>query len=309
MTDKLLKRIQLTDKEYRSIKQLFATCERFDKSSARVYWNCIKSRAPDVYHDYLLFKRELLICYLGIFNFKADEVEVCALVHPLHRRKGSFNQLLKTAIYDINYKEIKRILLPCTQDFDVAKLAVEKLGANYKHSEYTLEIKQLLDLTVDATPQASNSISMVKATDNDLDLIAHLDSVCFDSPIEEGLARFSQTLSNTDRQAYLAQIDGKTIGKIHLHIFENKVFIHDFCISPEYQGKKFGHDLLTKTLKQLQTEGYKHIELDVIATNKQAINLYIKCGFQLRHAYDYYQLLLEKIKPELPPKKSFFPSA
>lgn len=106
----------------------------------------------------------------------------------------------------------------------------------------------------------------------------------------KGLLRFSQTLSHTDRKAYLAKINDETIGKIHLHMFENKVFIHDFCIMPDYQGKKFGHDLLVQTLQILQQQGHKKVELDVIASNKNAINLYLKCGFELRHAYDYWQL-------------------
>lgn len=293
MIEKLVKRIQLPDKEYRLIKQLFALCEREDKFSARVYWNCIKSRAPDVNHDYLYYKRQLLIAYLGIFNFKAEEVEICALVHPLHRQQGIFRRLLSTALKDIYYKEIKRIILPCAQDFTVAKMAVEKLGATYKHSEYTLEITQLHTLSIDSTPQASERFTMIQATENDLPIIATLDSVCFNSPYEEGLLRFTQTLTQLDRQAYLAQIDDKVIGKIHLHLFENKVFIHDFCIIPEYQGKKFGRDLLIQTLELLQRKGYKQVELDVIATNKQAVNLYLKSGFQLRHAYDYWQLLPE----------------
>lgn len=184
MFDKLVKRIQLPDKEYRLIKQLFTACEREDKCSARVYWNCIKSRAPDVYHDYLQYKRQLLIAYLGIFNFKADEVEICALVHPLHRRQGLFRRLLTTALADINYKEVKRVLLPCTQDFAVAKQAVEKLGAVYKHSEYTLEIKQLAGLTLDATQHAATAFQMIPATENDLSVIAKLDSLCFESPYE-----------------------------------------------------------------------------------------------------------------------------
>lgn len=296
MFDKLQKRIQISDKEYRSIKQLFALCEREDKFSARVYWNCVKSRAPDVYHDYLYSKRQLLIAYLGIFNFKADEVEVCTLVHPLHRQQGIFRRLLYTAMADIHYKEIKRILLPCTQDFAVAKLAVEKLGATYKHSEYTLDITQLPSLNLDLSQHAPESFKLQLATEDDLKIIATLDSVCFDSPYEEGLLRFSQTISHADRKAYLAKIDQKTIGKIHLHLFENRVFIHDFCIAPEYQGKKFGRDLLMQTLGLLKKEGHKQVELDVIATNKQAINLYLKSGFQLRHAYDYYQLLPEQLK-------------
>src|SRR5438105_3788482 len=115
MTDKLQKKVQLTTKEYQVIKQLFSTCERNDGFTPRLYWNCIKNRAPDVNHDYLLFKRDLLIAYLGIFNFTAKEIEICGLVHPLHRQKGLFKRLLQTAINDVNYKVIERILLSCAK--------------------------------------------------------------------------------------------------------------------------------------------------------------------------------------------------
>jgi ribosomal protein S18 acetylase RimI-like enzyme len=290
MIDKLRKRVQLSGKEYQLIKQLFTTCERNDGFTPRLYWNCIKNRAPDVNHDYLFFRRDLLIAYLGIFNFTAKEVEVCALVHPLHRQKGLFKYLLKTAMADVNYKVVDHILLSCAKGFPAAAHAFAALGASYKHSEYTLEISSLQNLSIDTTPQAAKPLTVVPITENDVQLVAKLDSECFKSPLHEGLLRFGQTLSNADREAYFANVDDETVGKIHIHFFENKAFIHDFCIAPEHQGKKFGRDLLVHTLSLLKNEKRRGVELDVIASNEQAINLYLKNGFELKHAYDYWEL-------------------
>lgn len=55
-----------------------------------------------------------------------------------------------------------------------------------------------------------------------------------------------------------------------------------------YQGKGIGSQLLDFTIEQLKKEGIDHYLLEVIKTNKNALNLYKKKGFLISNTFDYY---------------------
>lgn len=68
---------------------------------------------------------------------------------------------------------------------------------------------------------------------------------------------------------------------------ETACIIHRLCVSPEYQNKGFGKQVLEHIEHQLLTIGYESVRLDVFTENLYAIKLYEKAGYVKRGYADW----------------------
>lgn len=74
--------------------------------------------------------------------------------------------------------------------------------------------------------------------------------------------------------------------------------LHRFCISPEYQNKGLGKQILLKIENQIKKMGYKSVRLDVFTENPYAQKLYRHNGYEVRGFADWRKGrfdLMEKI--------------
>ena len=62
--------------------------------------------------------------------------------------------------------------------------------------------------------------------------------------------------------------------------------ITQLCISPAYRGLGLGRFLLARTAESLRAGGFEAITLTVTEGNDQAVKLYERFGFSLRHRFD-----------------------
>lgn len=70
----------------------------------------------------------------------------------------------------------------------------------------------------------------------------------------------------------------------------DEAHITNIAVKKEFQGKKIGEALLTHILKQCYSSMIKYLTLEVRVSNRAAINLYEKYGFQsLGLRKGYYQ--------------------
>ncbi|GIP12694.1 hypothetical protein J1TS5_48640 [Paenibacillus macerans] len=64
--------------------------------------------------------------------------------------------------------------------------------------------------------------------------------------------------------------------------------IHDFCVLPACQGKGFGREILSQTVRLLLGKKLPRIRLSVITQNQNALSLYQKAGFAITAEFHYY---------------------
>ena len=88
---------------------------------------------------------------------------------------------------------------------------------------------------------------------------------------------------------FMVELSGLTIGKIKVEYSDNYAFICGFGILPDYRGKGYGKALQKETLHLLQEKDITEVELDVLCTNSNALNLYKACGFEEISIMNYYQ--------------------
>jgi ribosomal protein S18 acetylase RimI-like enzyme len=66
-----------------------------------------------------------------------------------------------------------------------------------------------------------------------------------------------------------------------------RIYLHHFCIHPDFQGKGLSRNLLEASLLYAKEKGLQ-IKLEVHRENKIAVELYKKAGFAFLGDYDVY---------------------
>lgn len=89
---------------------------------------------------------------------------------------------------------------------------------------------------------------------------------------------------------YIAEVDNKIIGKIHLEVGNAVSGIYGFGVLPEYRRKGYGREILMKAIEKLKEYNSNEIMLQVAVKNKNALDLYISCGFEETSTMDYYRI-------------------
>ena len=81
---------------------------------------------------------------------------------------------------------------------------------------------------------------------------------------------------------------------------ESAYILHRFCVSPDYQNKGIGKEVLAHIETQIYEMGYKSIRLDVFTENPYAQKLYRKSGYIVRGYADWrkgrFELMEKKIE-------------
>lgn len=68
---------------------------------------------------------------------------------------------------------------------------------------------------------------------------------------------------------------------------ESAYILHRFCVSPDYQNKGVGKEVLAHIEAQIHEMGYETIRLDVFTENPYAQRLYRKSGYLVRGYADW----------------------
>lgn len=77
-----------------------------------------------------------------------------------------------------------------------------------------------------------------------------------------------------------------------------RIYLHHFGIHPEYQGRGLARMLLNESLLFVKSKGFQ-VKLEVHKTNKRAINLYTKAGFEKLGDYEVFIIRDGKIIKEI----------
>ena len=78
--------------------------------------------------------------------------------------------------------------------------------------------------------------------------------------------------------------------------------LHRFCVSPDYQNKGIGKEVLAHIETQVHEMGYESMRLDVFTENPYAQKLYRKSGYQVRGYADWrkgrFDLMEKKLETD-----------
>jgi ribosomal protein S18 acetylase RimI-like enzyme len=87
----------------------------------------------------------------------------------------------------------------------------------------------------------------------------------------------------------------KIIGTSWITFDGRRMYLHHFCIKPEYQGKGHGESLTKASLEFIKKQGHQ-VKLEVHKDNLPAIKLYEKYGF---FKFDNYIIYMIRDTPDI----------
>ncbi len=238
---------------------------------------------------FLAFEEGQLVGVLSVFMPSDNEAEILAFTHPDHRQKGVFRSLLKVVSESLVNHNPLSLLFVCDSKSLTGLKTMKALNAAYDFSEYTLSRKNS-DLEIATIP---NPIFAVRAArPSEATTLANVRSSAFGESLEESTKRIDQAFSLSHRTQYVAILEDKIIGIATSSIEALTTFIVGFGILPEYQGKGYGKQFLSRLISLLHHQGHAHLTLEVDSLNAPAFKLYQSCGFKVIASVDYYRYSL-----------------
>lgn len=112
----------------------------------------------------------------------------------------------------------------------------------------------------------------------DIAEVARLEKECFSSPWSE--KQLEEELENPTARFLVLKLGEKVLGYIGANNIANEVYITNIAVFPEYRQKGYGEKLLSRLCYLSTVEGAEFVTLEVRKSNKTAIRLYEKCGFE-----------------------------
>lgn len=279
----LTKTTKLSKNELKEIKNLSILSHNTDGFKTKFYWNILEDRKLPEFDDFLYYVEGNLAAYVGVFAFKEAEVELSAIIHPKFRQQGHFKTLLTEIFLELSKRNFKKCLLISNRDSNIAMQIMQKLNAEFAHSEYEMVLKSY--------PKFENlpSLQLREYTQDDIIDLAQMDALCFNSSLDKMIFRFISSMGEKNRKVYVALHNEEKIGKVHLRTDEkNHVYIHDLCILPAHRRKQLATAMVMEIIEMLKQKKINAVYLDVEGKNESAIKLYQKCGYDITAIYDFW---------------------
>ncbi|MBE6785795.1 MAG: ribosomal-protein-alanine N-acetyltransferase [Ruminococcaceae bacterium] len=124
-------------------------------------------------------------------------------------------------------------------------------------------------------------------TAEDVPAVAEIEKECFSSPwTQNGL--LNETL-NPSAEFFVLERDKTVAAYMGMHIVLDECYIANVAVKSEYRKQGFGKSLVENALSVAKKKGCSFITLEVRVSNRPAISLYEKCGFEgIGERKDFY---------------------
>lgn len=273
----------LSEAEIGAIRELAAICEAHDGHGVKLNWRMMAERQAGQLSDFCWYEGERLAGYAPLDRF-GPSGEVTAIVHTDFRQRGIGRAVTAAAHRAAQQSACTELLLVNVRASATGRAFAAALGHPLGFSEYHLEWAANAPLSIPDT-----SLQFRQAMPSDLPFLTRIAILSFDMPEDEARRRGEDELLGSDARAYLAERDGRAIGRLSALIEDEGVYLRSFGVLPEERGRGVGRALLAATIARLWGEGQRRFALDVVTDNNNALALYRSVGFREALAYDYYR--------------------
>jgi ribosomal protein S18 acetylase RimI-like enzyme len=275
----------LTGEELADIKALADACEQADGIDLRLVWDALESRAGDKTNDFLYYKDGRLVGFLTLEGLGFDEAEAAGMVDPAYRRQGVFGDLAAVAKAEAQRYHTRVILFVCDRRSLAAKAVCDAIGAQHQFAEHKMALEQ------GAAPLAApTELDIHEATVDDAAAVALVLAEDMGADAERFRQKVVSDIRNRSIQYYIANADDQPVGTINVQVLNGQPYIYGFVVRPEYRGRGFGRQILTRVIADIVLDRPQPVFLEVESDNTPALGLYHSTGFTITHTYDYYRL-------------------
>jgi len=122
-------------------------------------------------------------------------------------------------------------------------------------------------------------VNIRKMIFKDLDEIMEIEKRSFPTPWTKTM--FLESLSSEIYKNFVIEEQNEVIGYIMLYYIQDEGHITNFAINPPFRKKGYATKLLSYVIDYFKKKGIVEFFLEVRESNKVAINLYRKFGFEI----------------------------
>lgn len=283
----LIKKLsELSEEIITEIREVELICKNHDMLNGNIFLDTSINFNSEIKTLFLLYEDSRLVSFISMFIPTSEEAEISAYTLPEYRRRGYFKSLLGEAIEEIKKYNISEIIFVCeTQSID-GKEAIATQNAEIVFTEYFLRYK---DYSNDIRILNESQVKLYRAEQKNLEELISLSQEIFNDEYDDAKSMIDRTFEANNRVQYIALVDEKLVGMGSVSFENEEASIFGLGISPQFQGKGFGRELLMLILKDLKKEGIENITIEVDSSNKNAFKLYRGCGFEVETSFDYYR--------------------
>ena len=249
---------------------------------------CRSPMAEAMYKKYLKMHKidNINVMSAGTSAFEGEKAHEKAVSLMNSLKIDISNHTAKRVDYDIiNETDLFVCLTDLTADTMREKCDARKIisvdttdPGGKDEKAYADSAKQIFDSFEMITNILSSLPEITQMAEGDIAAVAEIEKCCFSTPWSENSLR--EELTNPLARFYLLKMDEDIIGYIGAHNISGEVYITNIAVLPEYRGKGYAKKLLMYLCYMSEKENADFISLEVRKSNKAAISLYEKCGFE-----------------------------
>ena len=287
MNQPLTRHHQLDQKQMLDLDALCIDCKNTDKNIVAIYKHLL-SQNRLFPCNLLYYQEEKLVGFLSTFFFYEDACEIAIMVAPAWRRQGIATYMLNDILPRIDSQQIKKLIFSVPAELNNHRLPLQ--GFCYQSSEYQM-LRQLPDPLL-----ITNKELLVRpAVLADIPTLCVIDATCFTTPQPNMARRLEQLLHDSSYTLFVAEKEGEIIGKAHISWQQDSARLTDIAILPLFQRFGCGSALIAHCINYCLTTNHANIHLDVEVNNQDALRLYLRLGFIVDNAYDFWSIPIEMI--------------
>ena len=281
----------LQDDQLDRIAGLERACTAAEGIRIKLEWGVLRSRPGDRVEDFLCYQQGRLVGFLGLYQYREDEVEICGMVHPEARRRGVFGRLLDAAGPQLKDRGVDRALLVSDRRSAAATGFAAHRGAGYGWSEYLMERAPGPVPDVAGSDAAGAEVTIRQAAAEDAGFVADCIHQGFGAPGGPPAAPKPSAFADPARPVFVIERSGAAVGTVKTRIDgHGGGFVYGLSVLPELRGQGIGGAALPQLVGELRVRGAERLSLEVACANESALRLYQGCGFSTVATTDYHVL-------------------
>lgn len=267
--------------------RLEAACLEADGGRLKLEWTSLRNRPPGSTNDFCWIAGDEIIGFIGVYQWRPIELEICGMVHPAFRQLGIGGRLYEAAAAEVSRRRPARALLIVDRTFEGGQALAVARGGEIDHSEHRMQQRREPELRA-GLPE----VAVRRAVASDARFVVECLAAAFGeeaSVLDEGdEAQVAQLVAPT--RVIVDERLGEPVGVLRVEREGGAASIYGFAVMPKLQGLGYGRAALTTVTRALHQSGVGVVSLEVLATNDSALHLYDRCGFDVIGSEDYYSM-------------------
>ena len=229
---------------------------------------------------------------------QGQDVEICGMVHPAHRRRGIGGSLLEATLGAAAQMGRETALVICEEAGPVALEWMRRRGGELDSSELRMVLRLGNRADDRRDGQALPGVELRRSTAADRRVLRHLLEEGFPGTDDATLDMMLSRHDEVQEQSLMAWDGDLAVGTMRVVDFPGRSMVYGLVIDSAVRGRGFGSAAMRAALDQMRQRGVPEVSLEVLPDNTPAVRLYTALGFRTVTTYRYMRVGTDRVSAD-----------